>query len=174
MKVSKHPEGEAELSRGGGLRSTSGWEGMMGGGMAPSKRSRTKKLRRFFFLALAGQEKKRGSKHESLNFFSFPPDPIGQSPPSRLPKWSALNVSARTDHSLLQCSHGFEASTTHRRGTSKPLRRLARKRQERLLFVGTCSGVFGEELVGRRLPETATMATLWLVRSSALSGTIKR
>lgn len=105
MKVSKHPEGGrivSAASRGAVCGLRGGWEGMMGGGGGTEQRSRTKSSGDFFFWRWRARKKKRGSKHESLNFFFFPPGSYWPEPPSRLPKWRALNVSARTDHSLLQ------------------------------------------------------------------------
>lgn len=71
------------------------------------------------------REKKRGSKHESLNFFFFPLGSHWPEPPSRLPKWGALDVSARTDHSLLQPKPPWQAG---------PIAEMARKWQERCLL----------------------------------------
>ncbi|KAL7962299.1 hypothetical protein V8C34DRAFT_207364 [Trichoderma compactum] len=115
-----------------------------------------KKLRQFFFLALAGQEKKRQQARELELFFLSPRILLARAPVT----------AAEVEGAKRQCPHRplAVAATALRQArptaeTSKPPRLLARKWQERLLFAGTCSGVW-RELVGRRLPETATMATI--------------
>lgn len=117
--------------------STSGWEGTdwrWGGKPRATEQREAQRVRaQAIFLALAGQEKKkRGSKHESLNFFFFPLGSHWSIPPSQLPKWGALNVSARTDHLLLQPKPPSQAG---------PTAEMARKWQERCLLQARAVGL---------------------------------
>lgn len=112
------------------------------------------------FLALAGQEekKKRPQARELELFFLSPRIPLVDAPPSRLPTWGALNVSARTDQlaAAAKASHGKGPQQKwHGNGKSDACYRPVRW------------GV-GKSGWGQDLPDTATAATLWLVRNPAL------
>lgn len=77
MKVSKHLRGRGRIvSEGAVCGSTSGWEGMMGGGMAGTeqKEAGPKSSGDFFFLALAGQvQKKKRQQARELELFFLSP-----------------------------------------------------------------------------------------------------